>query len=407
MTEYDINIDNYTEYELLRILKIKDEIGNISIQQLNDHLDKIIIKLKSTQQYNLIGFIKLAGEKIQKTIITKQESIEDKNPYPLVQHTQPSAVNTSQTYYPKGIINPIEKKTITKVINIDTLFRENYKNTMSSDFIWHLTQPESNVVSMKISSVDIPISWYNITNELERNKFNITLFNFQNNDNKTFTIEIPPGSYNNNTLIDTLNNIFKDTDELHFINVEINPVSSNFIFKFNNSSDIDDSFYYEINFFKNINNFSVKQYYLEFQKTIGWKLGFRNYNYTIRKDNIVNVLSIPYRFSIESETMCNFKHDDYIFINLDDYNSNCVCQPIVSSTWNSYIGNNILCRITIDSSYKNTHYDNGYDHVFKERVYLGPVSVEKFKIQILNKFGEIIDLNDSNFSFTLELTKLY
>ena len=49
MTEYDINIDNYSEYELLKILKIKDEIGNITIQQLTDHLDKIIIKLKSTE----------------------------------------------------------------------------------------------------------------------------------------------------------------------------------------------------------------------------------------------------------------------------------------------------------------------------------------------------------------------
>ena len=125
MTEYDIDIDNYTEYELLRILKIKEEINTLSIQQLNDHIDKIIIKLKSNEEYNLIGFIKLAGEKLQKSLIKKHDIIENNNPYPLVQHTQPSAVNTTQTYYPKGVINPIDKKTITKVINIDTIFREN------------------------------------------------------------------------------------------------------------------------------------------------------------------------------------------------------------------------------------------------------------------------------------------
>jgi len=110
---------------------------------------------------------------------------------------------------------------------------------------------------------------------------------------------------------------------------------------------------------------------------------------------------------LEGESSCNLKHDNYIFINLDDYNSNCVCQPIISSTWNSYIGNNILARVTIDSSFKNTHYDNGHDLVFKERVYMGPVTVEKFKVQVLNKYGEIIDLNKNNFSFTLELTKIY
>ena len=30
-------------------------------------------------------------------------------------------MNTNNIYYPKGTINPIEKKTITKVINIDTI----------------------------------------------------------------------------------------------------------------------------------------------------------------------------------------------------------------------------------------------------------------------------------------------
>ena len=405
MTEYDINIDNYTEYELLQILKIKDEIKNISIQQLNDHLDKIIIKLKSTQQYNLIGFIKLAGEKIQKLIIEKEELIENDNPYPLIQHNHPNAINVTPTLYPKGTINPIEKKTITKVINIDSIFRENYKNTLSSDFVWNLSQPETNVVSMKISSVDIPISWYNITDELERNKFNITLFN--GSENKKFTIEISPGIYNNNTLIESINNILKNIEELNLINVEINPVSSKFVFKLQNSLQNYNNFFYNIDFFTNKSKFSLKQQHSEFQKTIGWKIGFRKYNYNVEKNQVVNILSINYNYSIEGETLCNLKHDDYIFINLDDYNSNCVCQPIVSSTWNSYIGNNILGRITIDSSYKNTHYDNGNDHVFKERVYYGPVSVEKFKIQILDKFGEIINLNNSNFSFTLELTKLY
>lgn len=400
MTEYDINIDNYTEYELVRILKIKEDINTITIQQLNDHLDKLIIKLKSTQQYNLIDFIKLAGEKIQNILIKKQDTIENNNPYPLVQHTQPSAINTTQTYYPKGIINPIDKKTITKVLNIDTIFRENYKNTKSSDFVWHLTQPETNVVSMRISSVDIPISWYNIVDNMERNKFNIIISNIKNTQDQLYTITIPAGNYNNTTFINTINNIFENNDNfLKNFYAEINEITKNIIFKIKNFEKLyNENKNLEIvfDFFINKKKYSVKQIDYEFQKTIGWNIGFRKTKYII--DN---------KYYIQSESIFNLKHDNYIFINLDDYNSNCVCQPIVSSTWNSYIGNNILGRITIDSSYKNTHYDNGNDHIFKERIYLGPVSVEKFKIQILNKFGEIIDLNNSNFSFTLELTKLY
>jgi hypothetical protein len=406
MTEYDIDIDNYTEYELLRILKIKEEINTLSIQQLNDHIDKIIIKLKSNEEYNLIGFIKLAGEKLQKSLIKKHDIIENNNPYPLVQHTQPSAVNTTQTYYPKGVINPIDKKTITKVINIDTIFRENYKNTKSSDFVWHLTQSETNVVSMRISSVDIPISWYNIVDDMERNKFNIVISNIQNVQNQLYTITIPPGNYNNITFINTINNIFYTNHDNFLQNfyTEINEITKNIVFKLKNYDELyNENKNLEIvfDFFINKKKYSLKQMDYEFQKTVGWNIGFRKTKY------IINNTFSEINNYIQSETLFNLKHDDYIFINLDDYNSNCVCQPIVSSTWNSYIGNNILGRITIDSTYKNTHYDNGNDHIFKERVYLGPVSVEKFKIQILNKFGETIDLNNSNFSFTLELTKLY
>ena len=45
--------------------------------------------------------------------------------------------------------------------------------------------------------------------------------------------------------------------------------------------------------------------------------------------------------------------------------------------------------------------------MFKTRTYMGPVSINKLQITLLNRYGEIIDLNENNFSFTLELTKLY
>ena len=404
MTEYDINIENYTDRELLNILKIKDSIDEISVQQLNEQIDSIVIALNLSEEYNLIEFIKVAGEKLKKRILKFQYDDKKETSYPLIEHRLPDAINYNQTLYPQGSINPIEKKTITKVINIDSIFRRNYHKTSSSDFVWYLSQPESNVVSMKLSSVDLPMLWYNITDNMERNIFNITLYNYEEIEKKTYSIVIPPGNYDNETLVQTLNNIFKNDNGLHKLISKINPTTSSIIFL---STYTKNNSYFHIDFFPNIKKYSKNQQFQEFQKTIGWKIGFRNYSYNVKENSVVNILSNIHNFSVQGETSCNLKNDNYVFINLDDYNSNCVCQPIISSTWNSYIGNNILARITIDSSFKNTHYDNGHDNVFKERVYLGPVTVEKFKIQILNKFGEIIDLNKHNFSFTLELTKIY
>jgi len=411
MTDYDTNIDNYTDNELITLLKINGSIDDISINQINDHLDKIILKLESSEQQNFLDFIINAGEKLKNRVLRSQYNNTETS-FPLIKNSLPNSINTNTVYYSKGTINPIEKKTITKVINIDTIFRRNIHNTSSSDFVWYLNQPESNIVSIKLSSVDIPMLWYNVDSILERNKFIITLFNYKNIENNIHYISIPPGNYNNQTFIETLNNILKQGNNgLEYIHVEINSAKSNIIFKLKNSKDFykknSNNFYFEINFFPNSSHFSLNQKYQEFQKSLAWKIGFRQYIYNIKYDNSVYIMGIQYNTALEGESSCNLKHDNYIFINLDDYNSNCVCQPIISSTWNSYIGNNILARVTIDSSFKNTHYNNGHDFVFKERVYMGPVTLEKFKVQILNKYGEIIDLNKNNFSFTLELTKIY
>ncbi len=47
------------------------------------------------------------------------------------------------------------------------------------------------------------------------------------------------------------------------------------------------------------------------------------------------------------------------------------------------------------------------DQVFKMREYLGPVTISKIKIQLLNKFGDLIDIQNNNFSLAIEFTILY
>jgi hypothetical protein len=58
--------------------------------------------------------------------------------------------------YAKGVINPLERRTIKRIISIDTLFRENHGNTTSADYIWNLPTPINNVLSMKIVSMEFP-----------------------------------------------------------------------------------------------------------------------------------------------------------------------------------------------------------------------------------------------------------
>jgi hypothetical protein len=476
-SNYNININDYTEQELLQILKISVPIELLTVSQLKTHLNSSLSILSASSESsasssynNIIHFFKQAASKIERSIKTNQPVVSANSSPPIKQSTGASSsftpnlnanatnidsitprttiipnyssvINTTKTQYPEGVINPIQKKTITKIINIDSIFRSNYDNTMSTNFKWHLTQRETNVVSMRVSSVDVPVQWYSITDKMRRNEFQIKLYNMNDLSDIEHTIKVPAGNYMSDTFTNMLNIIFKKQGGgLEYITADVDSVTAKTVIRAVDKDDIladtadimthaafdaSNSFYapdfrFAIDFFPQKNNFNsnsadIKDARLyEFQRTIGWYMGFRKYTYEIKKSNIVQqILYDPYHLSfsydcgIESESSYSSSRDNYIFLCIDDYNSNCVCQSIVSSTKDSYIGNNILARLTVDTIHNTVLFDSKTDLIFKERVYMGPVTIEKMNISLINRYGEPIDLNLNNFSLTLELTKLY
>ena len=334
-----------------------------------------------------------------------------------------------------SMINPIHKKTITKIVNIDSIFRTNYTNTSSTSFMWDLIQKETNVVSMRVSSIDMPIMWYAITDKMARNEFRIKLFNMNGIPDIEQTITFPVGNYMTDDFTNMLNLIFKkQAGGLEYLIADIDITSSKTIIRAADKDDItaDTSgltthaafdpanafyapdFYFILDFFPQQNKYGENDILREFQRTIGWYMGFRNYEYRVDKSDIVKQIlydpfhnSFYYECGIESESSYSSTRDNYIFLRIDDFNSNCVCQSIVSSTGDSYIGNNLLARITVNNLHNTVLYDNGSDTIFKERVYMGPVTIEKLKISLINRYGEEIDLNLNDYSITLEFTELY
>ena len=51
--------------------------------------------------------------------------------------------------------------------------------------------------------------------------------------------------------------------------------------------------------------------------------------------------------------------------------------------------------------------ENAGTFLEKTRDYFGPVNIKKLHFKLINKFGGLIDLMNSNFSLTLEFEKLY
>lgn len=102
--------------------------------------------------------------------------------------------------------NPLLKQTIKRIITVDSSYREN-KNLPSTDFTFLLSEPIRNIVSMKLYSVNIPYTWYTISNAFGSNFFyikgNVDGINSGKHDYK---VSIDPGNYTTNDLISAVNN---------------------------------------------------------------------------------------------------------------------------------------------------------------------------------------------------------
>jgi hypothetical protein len=68
-------------------------------------------------------------------------------------------------------LNPTSQKTIFKMISIDSQYREDSQNTSATNFALNLSESLSNVISMKLYSVQIPYTWYTINNNFGSNYF--------------------------------------------------------------------------------------------------------------------------------------------------------------------------------------------------------------------------------------------
>ena len=104
-------------------------------------------------------------------------------------------------YFP-GIINPLKKKVTYLNWNIDSKFRDNYYSSSSSNFMVNLPLITNNVLAMRLSSIELPKTFYTISKQFESNYFAVTL----TDTNQTEIVSIPDGNYTDHGLINVINN---------------------------------------------------------------------------------------------------------------------------------------------------------------------------------------------------------
>ena len=286
-------------------------------------------------------------------------------------------------------INPINIKTVKQYISIDSKFRPNYFNTKSTNFEINLPNAYSNILSMTLKQVSLPASYYSISKTLGNSTFTVT------EGASVYNITIPDGNYapfsttsaNIAALILSINNQLGGN-----ILFSIDPVSGRASFVNTTGSIITITFNVDSTFTIDPNT--------PLPLRCGWQLGFRSASYTVSDGA-----------TLLSEGICMITGPQYGFLSINDYQMN-EYQSYTAMYSSSVLQKNILDRLELSSSTQKIMNGELFcvinpDKTDSPRTYFGPVNINRLKIGLYDEYGRIIDLNNMDWSFVLELETLY
>jgi len=333
-------------------------------------------------------------------------SLNDKNNTNFIVNSQINEISP-------GDLNSVKRITQLLNLNLNSCFRNNYYQSNPCDFLYIIPSEIKNVTSMRLASIEIPNSWYLFSNIKKNNVFEI-VFNVPANFNGTtanattcsYVIEIPEGNYDSEKLQDFLNSTYfyeaptsseYKNSYLKYIKFSINKYNLKSTFELINlpeQTNIDndnicsekDYLRFSLKFSQGINQ--------NIMNTFGWTIGFRSGNY-------INIDE-----SVTSEALFDGGGDRYIYVCINDFQYNT--NPLNMVCFDKSIFNeDVIAKIPMVNGKLSLIINDNSNPLAKVRRYNGPINLSRLQIKIVDHFGTIIDLNNMDFSLTLELQLLY
>jgi hypothetical protein len=426
---FDLNIGNYSKEELEEILELPTNYDENIIQMKETKLRQNImndLSIPSTIKSKTLGFISNiknilvltvnknnsnnnanVGTKMESLAksynniynlnknLTKSDTFDSGSTYIIKQPPTPYGQSSPSEFY-QGTINPLNKRILRQNINIDTRFRENYYTSQSSNFHLDLPIRLTQVVSLQLSALEMPSTFYAVSKVFGNNFFVISLPETLNKE--PLIITIPDGNYTYIALQTYINNFLAaattpvEYQTIQFL-VDVNTPGgtgsggSGKMVVGSTTGTLEFSL-----------NFQTDRYGNDDKQTplplkLGWLMGFREGYY---ENNVTYV----------SEGLVDLLGPRYIYLAVDDYNNN-VSDGFYGAFTSSILNKNILARITLQGSVFNVINQNNLLLVTTSRQYFGPVDIQKLQIQLLDEYGRILDLNNMDYSFCLSFQTVY
>ena len=406
----NLNIESLNIDELKDFFEIKGAINNQIIRlKINEYIDKANLLYTGQDKKTVIDFINKAEVKMTDycNSINNSLHINDKR----LQNTidENFKLDTFNLNYKKGTFNPLKKQTRILNLVINSIFRKNYHNTESTNFIYTLPASLKNVVSMKVASIELPNTVPAFNNKDITNEF--TIITYTNNigiktDIEEHIIQMPTGMYSLDQIIEYLNeSIFSQKTKLKRVGINFYDYTGSVHFVRNKDSgtgDTNPDHHFDIDFRISSNKNRP------IQLNMGWLLGYRKPYYKYSEDYTqINNVDIHNSYNgFIPEAPINIFGTPYFFLHINDFNNNT--SPVYETTFQEGLISSTHIMDKIQNTGAKTIVQTNLSHnIDKIRRYYGPVNIDKLEIKLLDQYGRVINLLKSDFSFTLQIEILY
>lgn len=313
-------------------------------------------------------------------------------------------VNQYSSHMVMTDVNPDIK---TKYINVDTKFRSDYNSvTNNVNFNIDLNENIGNVLDIQVESVELPVSYYNISSHLENNYFKATV--------------IEDGVVGDSYMITITENYYANIDDIITeINQSIDATlpgnnttlarltavkDNNKVVFYSNNGDTSTDFQFIIDFAVDKNG-NFDKY--NFKSKMGWLLGFVELSYNTNNSTITYQNTGYKSANAENLNMLPIT-TNVLYLVIDDF-SNGKQSSFNTMMSRSRNNNNIIAKIVVDKTKYGfgtlcvANNDNGF-LISDKRKYTGKNDIRKLSIQLVDEYDRIIHLNGLDFTFTLKLT---
>jgi hypothetical protein len=405
MSDYwKLKIQDYTLHEIQNLFGLKDP------HTLEDIVNA---DLKLTERINTDGSI---DSDKKKQILTFLSEAKEK----LIDEQKKAMAHMTKTHIHPGDGHMVqsERQQLNKgnVVQGHYKFRDDYYGTLSTDFLLNLPTKISKIVSLELTGLEFPNTYFQISKSLGNNYF---WLGWQKDSESLLSLEllwyyisIPDGTYKRNEMQSIINTMIqkatgKGGDECPQCTIDAASFRTVFALPTTtlNSAALLQLAFNRTRGVHTITDPSGGQpappplatNYTVIAQNFGWILGFRMAEYKASTAYV-------------SEGVYDAWGTKYLYVIVNDFNKNF--SNLIEPVYNSSLGrDNILARVslapllsTISNGTSLADQFNPGDYI---RNYFGPIDIEKIRITFTDEFGGVINLNNMDLSLAITCTCLY